>query len=325
MARRAVGIEVNDASIRVVALRRGRRGAVVDGFASVDHHGAVSATAVVDGAAYREALEEALGRAKAGRSHLCIAVACQEVDMRELEFPVMPERDLEYTIRFELANVVRFGKGGEEELLFDYAPIPGDQQGGRRRLISVAVPRHVVRSYLDPLYAVGIYPEILEMGAFSLPWACPREGGVCYVHTTGGGAHVLIYESQEFRLTRVVNVNLASLVAEAHRRRERGEASLDAPLAVRAFEELALAVERTLDYHRARRRGASITDLIDGLVISGELGRDAQLALEFGRRIGIPATAADPIIGPGDAHTFGEDAPLYAVACGMAARGLERL
>lgn len=324
MARQAVGIEVNEAHIRVVTLRRGRRGASVGAYASVDHGGAVSALGVVDPIRYRQAFDEALDKAGAGRANLCIAVMYEHVDIRELEFPIMPERDLEYTIRFELSNVVRFG-ADQDELLFDYVPLPGDQQQGRRRLLSISAPRRVIRGFLDPLYAAGIYPEILEIGAFSLPWVCPREGGVCYLHTGTTSAQVLIYEAQEFRVARQVGVNLAPLVSAAFARVGGGDASSEEPSVAKTFEELAIATERTLEYHRARRRAAAIDDLIDGVIISGELGRDRSFIRDFGHRIGVPATPADPIIGPGDAHIFGDEAPLYAVASGMGARGLERL
>lgn len=326
MARSAVGIEVNEACIQAVVLRRGRRGPTVGGFARVDHGGVVSAQGVVDPGGYRQAFEEALAKAGAGRNNLCIAVMYKDLDVRELEFPVMPEKDLEYSIRFELSNVVRFG-GGQDELLFDYSPLPGDQQSGRRRLLAISLPRRVVRGYLDPLYAAGIYPEILEVGAFSLPWVCPREGGVCYLHAGESGAQVLIYEAQEFRVARQVGANLTPLIGEIRSRNSgngRGKPSAD-PISAVAFEELALAVERTLEYHRARRRASTVSDLIDGVVVAGELGRDDRFTAEFGQRIGVPTTGADPIIGPGDAQIFGGDAALYAVACGMGARGLEKL
>lgn len=324
MARSAVGMEVNEGYILAVVLRRGRRGLAVAGFARVDHGGAVGAQGVVDPVGYRQAFEEALAKAGAGRANLCIAVTYRDVDVRELEFPIMPERDLEYTIRFELSNVVRFSGGVQDELLFDYAPLPGDQQHGRRRLLAISLPRRVVRSYLDPLYTAGIYPEILEAGAFSLPRVCPREGGVCYLHTAASGAQLLIYEAGEFRVGRQIGVNLAPLLEET-RRRLAGDIHFEDPLATVAFEELALAVERTLEYHRARRRASLVSDLIDGVVVSGELGRDPRFTADFGQRIGVPTTAADPIIGPGDAGIFHDEAPLYAVACGMGARGLETL
>lgn len=333
MARQAVGMEVNETCIRAVSVRRGRRGVVVESFAAVEHDGAVGANGVVDGERYLEAFEQALEKVGAQRKNVCIAAVSHDADVRELEFPVMPEKDLEHTIRFELSNVVRFSSGRDEELVFDYLPLPGDQQRGRRRLVAMSAPRQVVRGYLDPLYAAGIYPEILDMGAFSLPRVCPREGGVCYVHTGTGGAQVLIFEAAEFRVARQVSVDLSPLV-ELGRQRARGGGSggaavdgvaPDDPLVVKAFEELAVAVERTLDYHRARRRAAVVTELIEGLIVSGELGREPKFAREFGRRIGIPTTLADPILGPGDAHVFGAEAPLYAVAAGMGARGLEKL
>ena len=322
MARRAVGIEVNEAAIRIVVLRRGRWGAGVEAYASVDHGGAVTAVGVVDPAGYLRAFHEALERTRAGRINLCIAAASSEVDVRELEFPVMPERDLEHAIRFELANVARFGGG--EELAFDYVPLPGDQRRGRRRLLVMAVPRRVVRGYLDPLYEKGIYPEILEVGGFAIQWVCPREGGVCYLHAGAAGAQILILEAQEYRVARQVTADLTRLL-QLSRQRRRGGVADDDPVAVGAFEELALAVERTLDYHRVRRRAAQVSEVLDGVVVSGELGADEAFVRDLERRLGVPTVAADPIIGPGDAHVFGHDSPLYAVACGMAVRGLETL
>lgn|GEM_PF-5172839 len=324
MARRAVGIEINGEVIRAVVLRRTRRGPAVEAYVTIDHGGAVDAAGVVTNAdAYLQAFLQALERTRAGRVNLCISVACHHMDVRELELPVMPQRDLEHAIRFELANVTRFGTG--EELAFDYVPLPGDQQKGRRRILTLSAPRRVVRSFLDPLYAAGIYPEILEMGPFCLPWVCPREGGVCYLHADTGGAYLLILESQEFRVARQVNVELKALIRQA--RRLSGDAAVfdDDPLAVKSFEELALAVERTLDFHRVRRRAAQVSEVVDGVVVSGELGRDQQFIRGLERRIGLPVVPADPIVGPGDAHVFGEDSPVYALACGMGARGLTTL
>lgn len=322
-ARRTVGIEVNETTIRIVVLRRIRRGATVEAYASVDHGGAVAPSGVVDTAGYRRAFQEALDRTHAGRVNLCIAVACEEVDVRELDFPIMPQRDLEHAIRFELANVTRFGSG--EELVFDYVPLPGDQQRGRRRLLAMSAPRKVVRGYLDPLYEEGIYPEILEISAFAIPWVCPREGGVCYLHTGAAGAHILILEAQEYRVTRQVAVDLRRLMDFVQGREAGPNGAVDDPLAVKGFEELVLALERTLDYHRVRRRASQISEVLDGIVVSGELGGNERFVRDLEVRLGVPTMAADPIVGPGDALVFGDEAPLYALACGMAARGLESL
>ncbi|OUN01831.1 MAG: hypothetical protein BAA04_12370 [Firmicutes bacterium ZCTH02-B6] len=324
MARRAVGIEVNEEVIRIVVLRRTRRGPVVEARAAVSHGGAVEPSGVVtDTNGYLHAFQEALERARAGRLNLCIAVASQHMDVRELELPIMPQRDLEHAIRFELANVTRFGTG--EDLAFDYVSLPGDQQRGRRRLLALSAPRRVVRSFLDPLYAAAIYPEVLEMGPFALPWVCPREGGVCYLHTGAAGAYVLILEAQEFRLARRVNVDLTPLVRPAVDNAQGPAAPGADPLAVKSFEELAVNLERTLDFHRVRRRAAQVAEVVDGVVVSGDLGRDLQFVRDLEQRLGIPVTPADPIVGPGDARAFGDEAPVYALACGMGARGLATL
>ena len=130
----------------------------------------------------------------------------------------MPERDLEYTIRFELSNVVRFSGGGQDELLFDYAPLPGDQQHGRRRLLRFPFPGGWSGDIWTPSMPRGFTPRSLRSARFRLPWVCPREGGVCYLSAGTEVPNVLIFEAEDFRVARQIGVNLAPLLEEVRSR-----------------------------------------------------------------------------------------------------------
>ena len=195
----------------------------------------------------------------------------------------MPERDLEHPIRFELANVIRFGS--RRRVSVRLCAAARRSAAGTAASVGDVAPRQVVRGYLDPLYAEGIYPEILDIGAFSLPRGLPAKAASATCTRARAGRRYSFLKRRNFGSRAQVSVDLSPLV-ELGRQRARGggtgSAAVDGvapddPLVVKAFEELAVAVERTLDYHRARRRAAVVTELIEGLIVSGELGQEPKI------------------------------------------------
>lgn len=325
MARAAVGVEIHQKAVTVVALRQGRRGPMLAGFATVVlPPGAVTRTGVADPRALGAAVKEALREARADRANVCLSIASEHIDVRRLYMPPMPEAELRQAIQWELKQQVRFPVESEEEILFDFQVL--QNENGRQELLVVSAPGKLVYDYLGALRAERIHPEIMDAFALSLPWAVPGEGGVGYVHVGPEFVHVLVVRDGVYQLSRKVPVAAGALLEELGADPDGGAGEpVLSEYAARAAREVVSVVTQTLEFHRVEVRGHDVAELVPRLVVSGAGNRIDRLARLIGAEVGLPAVAAQPLTGPGGRSFEPEEAPRYAVAAGLAQRGLAEL
>ncbi|OUM99365.1 MAG: hypothetical protein BAA04_10160 [Firmicutes bacterium ZCTH02-B6] len=312
----------------------------------------------------RHAVETALRNARAGRDNVCLALTNTLIDARELRLPPMPEGDIKAVIQFELRQL--FGGLEDDERLLDFAVVseheaqPASPKGGAaKEVLVVSVPRRVVYSYITPLHEARIFPEIVDVGVFSLPLCIPRGGGVVYVHLGPDITNLLLVQNGLYELTRQVELALTPLledsdaVSAAARRRavalvgsagsvfnpsfpdgrlahspvlteQRGGPG-GKTAAEEALEALTAWILETLEFARVRRRAFTVNECAQSVVLSGPVATVPGVAALIEQRVGIPVVLAAPLSGD-DGLDFPEGStPAFALAAAMAYRGLTEL
>lgn len=213
LARVAVGMEINQRNIRVVKLKRGRKGPMLDGMGKVPlPEGVITREGVGEPEALPQMVLDALNAAEAGKVNVCLSVASEGTDVRQMELPLMPEKDLIQAIRWELKTLVRFDVEKETDILVDYHEVAGGGNGPGRTQLVVSAPRRLVYGYLTPLKRIHCYPEIFDIGGFSLPWACPRRGGVGHLFLGPEMVHLSLYRDEMFQLSRQIPFAMGSML-----------------------------------------------------------------------------------------------------------------
>lgn len=217
-------MEIHQGAVVAVQLRQGRRGPVLGGYATEPlPPDAVTPSGVAKPAVLRQAVENALQNAKAGRVNLCLAFAVDSMDARELRLPPMPEADTKAAIQFELRQFFGGAAGGDDDRLLDFEFIQDlDRRDNHRpddnvrNLLVVSVPRRKVYEYVTPLHEAKIYPEIVDVGIFSLPFAVPRGGGVAYLHLGPGLTNFLVMQNGVYELSRQTELQLQLVLDNPH-------------------------------------------------------------------------------------------------------------
>jgi Tfp pilus assembly PilM family ATPase len=325
MANVAVGIEINARAMRVVQVRRGRRGGMLDGSAmALFPPGMVTPGGVQEPEAFREFAVEVLERANAERINLCISVSSERADIRQMQLPRMPDGDMHQTIRRELERLVLY----QDDFLFDYQILLEDTETKLCEVLVVSLPRKLVYSIVSPLQSAGYHPEIIDVGGFSLPLACPRDGGTGYLLLAPDLVHMLFCQGSEYRLSRLVSLPLADLFEDIKK---------DDPLAAASGDD---ATERGPAFAGGkphpviRTLCSTVTQTLEGaqdigdtqvLIISGEGALIEGMAKWIEDETGIPTVRAAPLIGSGEESHIEEEGAAYAVAVGMAHRGVNEL
>lgn len=328
--------------------------------------GVVAAGGVDKPEQLRTAAEGVLRMVRARRASVCLAISSQWIDARELRLPPMPEDELRAAIHFELRQF--FGSDEGDQRLLDFAVLPGRETrslapAGQRsnEVLAVSVPRKAMDQYLAPLRAAGVFPDIVDVGAFSLPWAVPRGGGVGYLHMGPRMTNFLVTQNGVYDVSRQTELNLTPLLeaapgvgvqaAEAWQWAEEAQpaaagvrhapalrmATASAPSyptqnghradagVDASLDALARWLGETLEFARMRRGAVAASDIVQAIVLSGPVAVVPGLASFIQQRIGIPVVPAEPVgFAAGDPWPA-DTAPAYALAAAMAHRGLTEL
>lgn len=302
--------------------------------------GAVTAAGVANSKQFQTSVASALQAAKAGRVNVCMSVTGDLVDIRNLQLPPVPRAEMERAVRWELKQWVSFAKGADEDLILDFATldhpeptpaggnIPGDGPRGTVDVVAVSAPRRFVYGFLTPLHNNRLFPEVMDIAGFSLPWAVPKPGGVGYIHLGPGFIQIMFVDNGSYKLSRQVPVNLAAVLDQPGLPRlDQAYASMDpdADETAKALRDVIISVNQTLEHFRVQMRVYDVAELIGSLVVSGDGALLPGMVALIERETGLPSQPALPVIGPHSGSLPEGEAPAYAVAVGLAQRGLAEL
>lgn len=313
LAKAAVGMEVNQSEVIVVSLQQGRKGPAVAGYARVPlAAGVVTTSRVAHPHELRTAAVAALQNARAGHVNICLSVFSETMDARIVRYPAMPKRELLSNIQWDLQQLFGTGDDGSIERLVDVEVLPPRAKAGsgaaetdnKQTFVAVSAPRRTVYEYIDPLHQGRVYPEIVDIGAFSLPWAVPRGGGVAYLHLGPELTHFVVSDNGAFAMQRQSGLAL-------------GRASRD-----RMLDWL----DETLEFVRVQHGSFTVDEHLQTLIVSGVGATAPGILPLIGDRTGLHVVAAVPtVLSEGRETIPTEEAPVYALAVGLAQRGLSEL
>ncbi len=346
MARTPVGLDIGAGAVKVVELARARDGYRIVRLASVPTPvGALLEGAVSDpeklGGAIRSALEEAGIRHR----RVVTALGSRAAVVREIQVPEMPEEELRSAVRFEAE---RYLPVSGEGLRVDYQVVEEVQEGSRKRLsvLFAAARAEVVDGVVQALQVAGLGAEVLEVTTFALARVFRQEsmeGPVLIADIGADTTDVLIVHGDRLHLSRTLHAggntltravaaaldlepNVAEAVKEEKATAPSSGATVEGPTAARVAEaispvlaDIVTELRRSAEFFLARSGGREIRKVL----LAGGTARIPNLAAFFAEELGLPVEVGDvfryypperPIAGAG---------PAFAVATGLALRGLE--
>jgi type IV pilus assembly protein PilM len=338
MAEKILGVDIGSRSLKAVQISHGFRSALVTGYASMDLPPDADPSGVAQG------LEQLISSHALTSPRTRLALGTHHAFLRRLNFPFAAERKIQQVIRFELEPTLPVGL---DAVLVDFIKTRR-RPDGVQEVLTAALPRGVVEPLLDALHGVGIDPEVVDLDGGALRVVADelreqlperavildighhkttmlhwQHGRHCYLRALPFGCE---------RLARTVAARLELPLADGLKRlfSPDPDGSPDATVSTRIRDALAGEIEVLAHQFAMSLQAAGVherradTDLV---VLSGGG------ALIQGVRPHLEKTLELPVSCIGDLHGGGvfdqledqsRDAPVFAVAAGLALTGARR-
>ncbi len=342
----AVGVDIGSAAIKVVELSADEqgngRGPVVRAAASAaTPPAAIEEGRIKDAAAVGRALRALVQGAGIRTRRAVAAVNGQVALMREVRMPQLPADEIRQAARFEVERYLPYPIA---EVTFDTVPIGESRDGGNNRLdvLVVAARTDVLKQHIAAVQAAGLDPAVVEVEPLAVVRAVASRAAAdqvtACIHVGSSVTMILVAEGEAPRVIRTVAFGTTQMLeAAASRLGGTGEApeALQARLAAAGSEglpglretidevlgSLVTEIRRSLEYYGGRYR-ATVPDRV---VVTGGGGVLPGITASLTSALDMPVELADPFADLGGFPQSGAPgtAPAYAVAAGLARRGVD--
>jgi type IV pilus assembly protein PilM len=341
----AVGVDIGSAAIKVVELsadgQGNGRGPVVRAAASAATPPAtIEEGRIKDAAAVGRALRALVQDAGIRTRRAVAAVNGQVALMREVRMPQVPPEEIRQAARFEVERYLPYPIA---EVTFDTVPIGESRDGGNNRLdvLVVAARTDVLKQHIAALQAAGLDPAVVEVEPLAVVRAVASRAAAEHVtaciHLGSSVTMILVAEGEAPRVIRTVAFGTAQLLEAAASRLGETPQGLQARLAAAgtageglsslrdAIDEslgsLVMEIRRSLEYYGGRYRSV----VPDRVVVTGGGGVLPGVTASLAATLDMPVELGDPFTDLGGFPQSGAPAtaPAYAVAAGLARRGVD--
>ena len=165
MAKQIIGLDIGSSSVKVVQLKRTKKGLELQAFGMepLMPQTIVDGT-VMDQAAVVEAIRSLWARLRLKSKDVAVAVAGHSVIIKKIAVAKMSAADLVDEVPYAAEHHIPFAK---DDVELDYEVVVPENQAGQMELILVAAKKEVVQDYASVVRDAGLNPVIVDVAAFS--------------------------------------------------------------------------------------------------------------------------------------------------------------
>lgn len=269
---------------------------------------------IVDATGVGQVIKDLLAeqRIKAKQTLAAISVSGHAVIAKKIMIPVMPEAEMEASVRFEAQAHVPFDVN-EVEIDFHLLN-PFVQAAGREQMegMLVAVKKEKLQEYLSVVRDTGLIPVVVDVDVFALEnmyalnYDYPEGQVVALMDLGASVANINILKDGVSVFTRDISIGgkryTESIQSDLHisfeeaERAKKGEATPGVdPAAVSALitsmnGEIGSEILRSFDYFR----GATAIEEIHQIIVSGGASQTPGLVEHLAERLGQAVAVANP-------------------------------
>ena len=337
----AIGLDIGSSAVRAVQVSRPGSGpATLDRLGQVLlPPGAVRDGEIADPEAVVEVLKTLWKRYGFKGRKVAMGVANQQVVVREVDLPYLPEAELRKSLDFQVQDYIPIPV---EQAVLDFHVLAEHEVDGNRlsKILLVAAARGMVDSVVDAARRAKLQPVLLDLDAFAMLRSLSRPdailaGGEGELLIDAGAAvtNLVVHEAGIPRFVRILlmggNAITDSLQAALGISHEQAEGMKAADLTP-GSDEASLVHERagrfvdeirgSLDYYRAQPNAIQV----GRAVVSGGASQLPGLRDRLADALGIPVDRGHPMqelkigkVGV-DPDQLAEAEPYLAVAIGLA-------
>lgn len=234
--------------------------------------------------------------------------------IKYLKFPNMSREELRQAIYFEAEKYFPMVK---QEMVFDYVKLEPQDNSEKQLVLLAAVPKEIVMDYYEvfcaanlELVAVDIIPLALQR--IFVPIANGRET-FAIIHLGAEGTSLVVLANNRIDFARffiLVDKNDLGSYLYPDATISEGQQGME------VWQELVREVRRSLDYWRSQNQGKTLSHLY----LTGLRAQIPSIEHFLGRELGFAVTVYHPLRGIVNSDEVLP--PEYAVACGLAMRGV---
>jgi type IV pilus assembly protein PilM len=315
-----VGIDFGSHELKAVQYGGSSRGPVLEHvFRIATPAGAIKDGVVTDAQVIGEALRQLMTDGSFSARRTISAVSGPTVVVRQITMPVMNERELRDSTKYEAE---RFLPYSVDEAQIDSKILGKSEDGQNMDVLIVAAQRDLITSQMAALQVAGLTPAVVEVEPFSMvramiaPDDALFEQNVAIINVGGASTSINVTKAGFVPFTRNVPIggnaitkaianglNVSNEDAEKMKREKARILSQQdtgpvPPTVTRIFNvitppltELVTEIHKSLDYFRTRFRG----ETIQSVMLGGGSSRLENLDAFLSHELGLPVTLANPL------------------------------
>jgi type IV pilus assembly protein PilM len=346
---RSLGIDFGSSELKAVQFAASPRGPVLEHVYKVPTPAnSIKDGVVTDPPLVGEALRQLITEGAFTAKRTISAVAGPTVVVRQVTMPVMSERELRESTKYEAE---RFLPYSVDEAQIDAKILGRTDDGQNMDVLVVAAQKDLVLSQASAIQFAGLTAGAVEVEPFAMLHAMipdddPRsQQNIAIINVGASTTSINITKGGFVPFTRNVPIGGAAFTkaiatglnisldeAETMTREKAAilsqrDAAPVPPTVTRIFNvitppltELVTEIHKSLDYFRTRFRG----EVIESVILGGGTARLANLDVFLGHELGLPVTIANPLAlgtyNPADfpAEYLTDIGPSLIVAAGLA-------
>jgi type IV pilus assembly protein PilM len=312
-ARPLFGLDIGSSALKVVQLREGKRGYVLEKFGvkALAPEMIVDGT-VMDAGSVIETLKELLSEQKIKLKDVAISISGHSVIVKKIVLPVMTEEELEESIKWEAEQYIPFDIN---DVNMDFHILgTGDGQDGQPQMnvLLVAAKKDKVNDYTSLVSEVGLTPCVVDVDAFTLEnmyginYDIQDREVIALVNIGASVMNINILKNSMSAFTRDISIggnrytetiqkemSLSYPDAEEAKLSESAEGVNSEALntVINAVNtEVAGEITRSIDYFKS----TSMQENIDKVILCGGSAKIRGLSTMLGERVGVPVELANP-------------------------------
>jgi type IV pilus assembly protein PilM len=166
MARNCIGLDIGSSSIKVVAVKPGKRGLGLASFGiePLPPQTIVDGTIMNQGAIV-DAIRTLWSRLRLRQKEVALAIAGHSVIIKKIAVPAMTRDELAEQIPWEAEHHIPFAR---DDVEIDYQVVAPKNASGQMELLLVAAKKEVVHDYAAVAREASLTPVVVDVAAFTV-------------------------------------------------------------------------------------------------------------------------------------------------------------
>lgn len=174
-----IGLDIGSTAVRAVQVSTGRGNATLERLGQVMlPPGAIRDGEIVNADAVAAAIRELWSRYKLKGKKVALGIANQQVVVREIDLPYLPDADLRSSLAFQVQDFIPLAV--DQAILDFYTLEVYENEKGERfsRILLVAAQREMIDGILDAVSQAKLEPISLDLDAFALLRSLAAESAI---------------------------------------------------------------------------------------------------------------------------------------------------